>query len=107
MTNSTSSLATLLRKFSSFAEISDDQLEWLSSHAKPFHCSVGQQLLLPNRMPDYCYCIVEGRGRLLHHDPSLRRPVTLAYAQPGDLIGWAGLVRRAPCEWEQLPLHSN
>ena len=42
-------------------------------------------------MPDYCYCIVEGRGRLLHHD-LLRRCVTLAYAQPGDLIGWAGLI---------------
>ena len=43
--------------------------------------------------------IVEGRGRLLHDDPGLRRPVTLAYANPGDLVGWAGLVRRSPCEW--------
>ena len=42
---------------------------------------------------------VEGRGRLLHEDPGLRRPVTLAYAHPGDLVGWAGLVRRSPCEW--------
>ena len=42
---------------------------------------------------------MEGRGRLLHDDPGLRRPVTLAYAQPGDLVGWAGLVRRSPCEW--------
>ena len=33
-------------------------------------------------------CIVEGRGRVLH-DPGLRRPVTLAYSQPGDLVGWA------------------
>ena len=28
-----------------------------------------------------------------------RRPVTLAFCNPGDLIGWAGLVRRSPCEW--------
>ena len=40
-----------------------------------------------------------GRGRLLHDDPGLRRPVTLAYSQPGDLVGWSGLVRRDPCEW--------
>ena len=49
--------------------------------------------------PDHFYCVVEGRGRLLHHDPSMRRPVTIAYSNPGDLIGWAGLVRRSPCEW--------
>ena len=30
---------------------------------------------------------------------ALRRPVTLAYSQPGDLVGWSGLVRRSPCEW--------
>ena len=42
---------------------------------------------------------MEGRGRLLHEDPGLRRPVTLAYSQPGDLVGWSGLVRRSPCEW--------
>ena len=42
---------------------------------------------------------LSGRGRLLHDDPGLRRPVTLAYSQPGDLVGWAGLVRRSPCEW--------
>ena len=29
----------------------------------------------------------------------LRRPVTLAYSQPGDLVGWSGLVRRSSCEW--------
>ncbi|WP_226412554.1 peptidase domain-containing ABC transporter [Synechococcus sp. MU1642] len=23
----------------------------------------------------------------------------MAYSQPGDLVGWAGLVRRDPCEW--------
>ena len=66
--------------------------------ARPFHCTVGQELLRPDRMPEY-HCIVEGRGRLLHDDPGLRRPVTLAYSQPGDLVGWAGLVRRDPCEW--------
>ena len=39
-------------------------------------------------MPEYCFCIVEGRGRLLHDDPGLRRPITLAYSQPGDwLVG--------------------
>lgn len=89
----------LLSKFAAFRDMHPDRLRWLSQRARPFHCTVGQELLRPDRIPEFCFCIVEGRGRLLHDDPGLRRPVTLAYAQPGDLVGWAGLVRRSPCEW--------
>lgn len=89
----------LLGRFPAFQELGKAKLRWLAERARPFHCTVGQELLHPGTMPDHCFCIVEGRGRLLHHDPGLRRPVTLAYAQPGDLVGWAGLVRRSPCEW--------
>lgn len=96
---STTTFQTLLSRFGAFAALDEDRLGWLAERARPFHCSVGQQLLVADRLPEFCYCIVEGRGRVLHSDPALRRPVTLAYAQPGDLIGWAGLVRHSPCEW--------
>ena len=96
---SASTFEGLLRRFSAFRDIGDERLRWLAQRARPFHCTVGQELLRPDRMPEYCFCIAEGRGRLLHDDPGLRRPVTLAYSQPGDLVGWAGLVRRDPCEW--------
>lgn len=99
MTSQSPGVESLLSRFNAFSSIDQEKLAWLASRARPFHCSVGQQLLLSDRMPEYCYCIVEGRGRVLHHDPALGRPVTLAYSQPGDLIGWAGLVRRSPCEW--------
>ena len=95
----TATFEELLRRFPAFRDIGDDRLQWLATHSQPFHCTVGQELLLPQRSPEFCFAIVEGRGRLLHDDPGLRRPVTLAYAQPGDLVGWAGLVRRSPCEW--------
>ncbi len=96
---STATFEGLLRRFPAFRELGDERLSWLASRARPFHCTVGQELLRPDRMPEFCFCIVEGRGRLLHDDPGLRRPVTLAYCQPGDLVGWSGLVRRSPCEW--------
>ena len=96
---SASTFEGLLRRFAAFRDIGDERLRWLAQRARPFHCTVGQELLRPDRMPEYCFCIAEGRGRLLHDDPGLRRPVTLAYSQPGDLVGWAGLVRRDPCEW--------
>ena len=100
MTNSSSdTFISLLSRFVPFSDLGDDRLLWLSENARPFHCSVGQQLLVKDRLPDYFYCVVDGRARLLHHDPALRRPVTLAYSQPGDLLGWAGLARRSPCEW--------
>ena len=89
----------LLRRYPAFHDLGDDRLQWLAARSRPFHCTVGQELLRYDRIPEYCFCVVEGRGRLLHDDPGLRRPVTLAYSQPGDLIGWSGLVRRTPCEW--------
>ena len=95
----TTTFEALLRRFSAFKDLGDERLQWLAQRARPFHCTVGQELLRPDRMPEYCFCIVEGRGRLLHDDPGLRRPITLAYSQPGDLVGWTGLVRRDPCEW--------
>ena len=90
---------SLLRRFPAFHDFDDQLMAWLAERSRPFICSVGQELLLADRMPDHCFCVVEGRGRLLHEDPGLRRPVTLALSKPGDLVGWAGLVRRSPCEW--------
>ena len=97
--NAASTFEGLLSKFAAFRSLEPSRLRWLAERARPFHCTVGQELLRSDRMPEFCFCIVEGRGRLLHDDPGLRRPVTLAYAHPGDLVGWAGLVRRSPCEW--------
>ena len=96
---STSTFQGLLARIPAFQGLSPQDIAWLASQAEPFHCDLGQDLLLPDRLPDHCFCVIEGRGRLLHHDPALRRPVTLAYCQPGDLVGWSGLVRREPCEW--------
>ncbi len=100
MTSSrTETFQGLLARFQAFSSLKDDDLSWLAQKAKPFHCDVGQELLVSDRLPELCYCILEGRGRVLHRDPGLQRPVTLAYSMPGDLVGWAGLVRRQPCEW--------
>ena len=88
--NAASTFEGLLSKFGAFRNLETDRLRWLAERARPFHCTVGQELLRRDRMPEFCFCIVEGRGRLLHDDPGLRRPVTLAYAHPGDLV--VGLV---------------
>jgi ATP-binding cassette subfamily B protein len=99
LSNPTSTFQGLLARIPAFQALEPESLAWLAANTEPFHCDLGQDLLLPDRLPEYCFCVVEGRGRLLHQDPALRRPVTLAYCQPGDLVGWCGLVRREPCEW--------
>jgi len=40
--------------------------------------------------------IYEGQARLLGYDP--QTPVTLKLLRPGEVLGWAGLVRGVPCE---------
>ena len=60
--SSTSTFEGLLRRFPAFCDLDDDRLRWLVSRARPFHCTVGQELLRPDRMPELCFCIVEGRG---------------------------------------------
>ena len=66
---SATTLASVLVRFEAFHGLEPDRLEWLASRARPFQCNTGQELLSAERMPDYCYAIVEGRGRVLHSGP--------------------------------------
>ena len=94
-----SSLQGLLTRFEAFRGVEDHLLAELATVARPCGCPAGHELLRADQLPDQVYAVVEGRGRLLHHDPGVRRPLTLALSHPGDLVGWAGLIRRSPCEW--------
>ena len=77
---SATTLAGLLRRFTAFRELDEDLLQWLAQRSRPFHCTLGQDILLPDRMPEFCFCIVEGRGRL-----PARRPRTASTNHLGIL----------------------
>ena len=96
---SASSLQGLLARFEAFRGVENSLMAEISAQALPCSCAVGHELLTGDQLPEQVYAVVEGRARLLHHDPGVRRPLTLALSHPGDLVGWAGLVRRHPCEW--------
>ena len=93
-----SSLQDLLARFQAFRGVEDSLLAEIAAQATP-SCAAGHELLTADQLPEQVYAVVEGRARLLHHDPGVRRPLTLALSHPGGLVGWAGLVRRHPCEW--------
>ena len=96
---SASTLQGLLARFQAFTDVEEPLMAEITSLCRLCSCSAGHELLVAHELPDQVYAVVEGRARLLHHDPGVSRPLTLALSQPGDLVGWAGLVRRHPCEW--------
>ena len=71
----TATFEGLLRRFPAFREL--EMID--SSGSLPAHVPFIARLvkLLLGSLPEFFFCIVEGRGRLLHDDPGLRRPVTL------------------------------
>ena len=96
---SSSTLQGLLARFEAFRGVEEALLADITPLVRPCSCAAGHELLVSHQLPDQVYAVVEGRARLLHHDPGVSRPLTLAISHPGDLVGWAGLVRRHPCEW--------
>lgn len=88
-----------LKKSPAFEHLSSEDLTWLSLQCKPVVAQTGDELLAPNTYPDYWYLLTAGQARIVYSDPVLHRSATLAYVNPGDLIGWVGLARNLPCEW--------
>ena len=95
---STATFENLLRRFSAFRDLGSERLQWLAQRARPFHCTVGQELLRPDRMLEYCFCITEVADDFFTMI-LVCASSHLGYSQPGDLVGWAGLVRRDPYQW--------
>ena len=102
---SASTLQGFLGRFEAFRGVDQALLAEITSKARLCSCYAGHELLAANELPDSVYAVIEGRARLLHHDPGVSRPLTLALSHPGDLVGWAGLVRRHPCEWVTASTH--
>ena len=88
----------LLRRYPAFHDLGDDRLRWLAARSRPFHCTVGQELL---SMTGYLSIVF-----VLLKDAVVYCMTIQAFDVPSrsltparDLIGWSGLVRRTPCEW--------
>ena len=80
--NTDSTLQGLLTRFNAFRGIEDALLAEITSSAQLCSCAAGHELLVADQLPDRVYAVVEGRARLLHHDPGVRRPLTLALSHP-------------------------
>lgn len=59
---------------------------------------MGQAILAREKMPTQISILYEGQVRSLGYEPRTQMPITLQRLEPGDVLGWAGLVRGIPCE---------
>ncbi|MBD2200738.1 MULTISPECIES: macro domain-containing protein [Calothrix] len=81
-----------------FDQLSSAALAKLSTQFQLFRYRIGQAIVKREVMPAYVGIVYEGKARLIGYDPHLQAPVTLKLLQPGEMLGWVGLVRGVPCE---------
>lgn len=81
-----------------FGELSAPTQLALSQQFQPQRFPMGRGMLAPNKLPSQFYLIFQGQVRLLGRDQSPDVPPTLKMLQPGESVGWSGLVRQHGCE---------
>jgi ATP-binding cassette subfamily B protein len=93
-----SSFHAFLTESTPFKLLSPSALTRLSNLLQPLRYRMGQTLLTQELMPDQVLFLYEGQARLVAYQPQSYQPTTLQRLQPGDVIGWASLLRGVPCE---------
>ena len=94
----TTTIQEFLNGISPFDRLSLTTLEKLSTQCQLLRYRMGQAILVKEKMPAQVAILYEGQARLLGYEPRRQAPVTLKLLQPGEIIGWVGLLRGVPCE---------
>jgi ATP-binding cassette, subfamily B, bacterial HlyB/CyaB len=81
-----------------FDRLSSAELVKLAQRCQLLRYRMGQAIVVREKMPAQVAILFQGQARLLGYDPRRPTPVTLKLLQPGEIIGWVGLVRAVPCE---------
>jgi ATP-binding cassette subfamily B protein len=98
MTYTKSRIQEFLASIPPFDQLSSETLTRLAEQCQLLRYRMGQAVLVRDKIPAQISILYEGQLRLLGYDPRTQRPVTLRLMQPGDVLGWVGLVRGVPCE---------
>ncbi len=98
MTYTTVAIQDFLAETSPFDQLSSTVRGQLSEKLQPLRYRMGQAILVRETMPTNVFILYEGQARLLGYPPHAQAPVTLQLLKPGEVLGWASLVRGVPCE---------
>jgi ATP-binding cassette, subfamily B, bacterial HlyB/CyaB len=93
-----STLTDFLKSIPSFSTLSSTILEQIAAQLQPLRYPIGRAILTPQTLPTQLTIIYEGQVRLLGYDPRTGAPITLQLLEPGEGIGWLGLLRNRPSE---------
>lgn len=81
-----------------FDQLSSTARLKLSQTCQLLRYRMGQPIIVREKMPAHIAILYQGQARLLGFDPHRSAPLTLKLLQPGEIIGWVGLLRGVPCE---------
>lgn len=91
-------IQVFLAEIDPFSRLSAASLERLLQGAQLLRYRVGQPLLDRQALPAQITVLFQGQVRVLGFDERSQRPVSLKLATPGEVLGWAGLLRGVACE---------
>ncbi len=94
----TTTIQEFLASIHPFDQLSSAARLKLSSQCQLLRYRMGQAIVVREKMPAHVAILFQGQARLLGYDPRNNSPVTLKLLQPGEILGWVGLVRGVPCE---------
>ncbi|MGI0484497.1 peptidase domain-containing ABC transporter [Pantanalinema rosaneae CENA516] len=75
-----------------------DVFQRLGERVQFLRYRMGQAIAVRETLPTQVSVLYQGQVRLLGFDPNGQTPTTLKLAEPGEIIGWVGLIRGVPCE---------
>ncbi len=98
MTSAAGAVSGLLNDFTPFDRLPAARREAIDSLLQPLRFPTGQTVLRPDVLPEGLLLVCSGQLRSLGPNPSGRGLRTIERLGPGAIAGWAGLLRRDPCE---------
>lgn len=98
MTSSPGAISGLLNDFTPFDRLPPARRDAIDPLLEPLRFRIGQTVLRPDVLPEGLLLLCSGQLRSLGPSPNGRALRTIERLGPGSLAGWAGLLRRDPCE---------
>lgn len=95
---SPSQIQGFLAKIPPFDQLNPNTLEQLTSGCKLLRYAIGQPILIREKVPAQVSILYQGQVRILGYDQRRQTTVSLKRAEPGEVMGWASLLRQTGCE---------
>ncbi|KOP25297.1 peptidase C39 [Hapalosiphon sp. MRB220] len=81
-----------------FTKLPPATLETIAAKCQLLQYRTGQWMVVKERMPAQVIVIYQGQARLLGYDQRTDSQISLTVVEPGEFLGWLGLIRGVSCE---------